>query len=373
MNRRSGFSLIEVLVVITIIALLISGLWIAIGPGMARARESNTRTLLVKLGSMIQERMQSIEAMPIANESQLKLKSRFDHPTAANVTTMSQALADQVARRHRLRMAFPQRLEDLFGYDGAPDPYPPPAGMPIDDGAILRIWLQKTGGVLLPAGHRRENESAKLLYIALTQGGFGSTIDNIDPKHVAFLDPNDKAMDLPAFVDNWGNPIRFYLWPTRLVRPGGPGTAISQAVFQATAKVLVPSLSVPNTPSPFPATVLTNMLNQDPLDANGRFFQTLLSSTIETNPFRLTILDSNGSAVHPTTFIPYGVKTCPALDVNQFYELSTWHAPLVMSAGEDGVFGIEPTTAAGAARLCMPIAGQEDAISDNLTNLQAGR
>ena len=40
----------------------------------------------------------------------------------------------------------------------------------------------------------------------------------------AFLEQEIADTDndgLPEFVDAWGNPLRFYRWPTRLIKPFG--------------------------------------------------------------------------------------------------------------------------------------------------------
>ena len=75
--------------------------------------------------------------------------------------------------------------------------------------------------------------------------------------------------------------------------------------------------------------------------------------------------------------------------VAYFHDPSTWHAPLLVSAGPDGQLGIfEPdikegaTTPAGVppalpnlpvqrAGLAFPITGQQEALFDNLTNHNA--
>lgn len=363
MNRRSGFSLIELLVVLTIIGIVAAMFVGAYGPTLAAGRVANTKSLLKKLGSMVEERVKAVEkdkhfadGAGVSGGGYVRpTLARFNEGMAGNAFVMSPQLADEISKRHNYRMALPQRLEDLLGYDALPGTR--------DDSRLLKTWLSKTGGVLRPAGHQTKNESAKLLYLALSEGGLASQIrDGIEARHIAYLDQNDKAMGLPAFVDGWGNPIRFYNWPTRLIRPNGPTSNIDPRYFHDTAKVLVPSLNIPPTPSPFPPTIYSAEVNQDPNDPRREFARMLSSTTLPVAPFRLTVWDATGT--------PYANDTCPPLDINQLYELATWNRPLVVSAGEDGEFGLEETTAAGANRLCRPIAGQEEALADNFTSLQ---
>lgn len=365
MNRRSGFSLIEILVVMTIMAIVVGLSLAAMGPTLAAARVGQTKTLMAKLGSLIDERVRTLEKTPQYSDgngmggiSEHTFWDRYNNPYTGNPRTISQQLGKAIAQRHNYRLALPQRLEDAFGYDGQYGTR--------DDGPILKAWLSKTGGVLRPTGHQLKNESAKLLYLALMQGADSKIRDSIEPKFIAYLDPNDKAMDLPSFVDGWGNPIRFYNWPTRLIRPNGPTSNIDRTYFTNTAKVLVPSLNCPATPSPFPPNDYSSPLNQDPNDPRREFVRMLSTTTLTSAPYRLAVWGPGPGGLPE----PVANDTCPPLDVNSLYELATWNAPLVISAGEDGEFGLELTTAAGADRLCKPLPNAEDVIGDNITNKQ---
>jgi len=53
-----------------------------------------------------------------------------------------------------------------------------------------------------------------------------------------------------------------------------------------------------------------------------------------------------------------------------FHTMRTWHTPLILSAGEDGVFGLlEPTDTAQFGNLAQPDYGNREALYDNVSNL----
>lgn len=361
-RNRGGFSLIELLVVMTIIAIVTAFL---LGGGLGAfgaGRIAATRATISKIDSILSERMDQLRKDPLRGPTN-ELMQRWAAASPPNSYPLSEKNAEAIARKIAFRSAFPQRLEDCFGADSTIG-----GG---DDSPILTTWLSKTGGVLRPPGHQTKNESAKLLYLIIQTGLKTEITDSVNPRHIAYLDPSDKSMELPAIVDDWGNPLRFYGWPTRLVRPAGPPNGITQSVFNMTAKPLL-GLEIPATPSPIPYPATGNTAGQltvcqDPFDPKQSYATFAASTTIDTAPFNLASMTYNAVT---GLFSVTGQRTCPPLDINQFYDPYTYHAPLIMSAGEDGEFGLELPTVAGPGRLGLPLANSEELIADNLTNQQ---
>jgi hypothetical protein len=169
-----------------------------------------------------------------------------------------------------------------------------------------------------PSGHTMITTSSELLYVALTMGtelGSGGTAIDFNSSEVVDSD-GDGLMEL---VDGWGNPLRFYRWPTALVN------------------------AFPNS-VPRPVELLIDggnaqLWNKDPDDPIGRFSKWLSNSNVNTH-----------SQVQ-----------------GWYHALSTFHVPLVVSAGQDGeLFLNEPHTDPGY--LAMPTTADPTELSDSITN-----
>lgn len=362
MNRRKGFSLIELLVVMTIMAIVLGLIFRATLGTMGNARQSSTRTTIAKLDSMLEQRLAEMRKKPLRDAAKWFTAAYNGGGNPSPYATTTDAVSEVIVRKLAYRSMFPQRLEDLYGLDGTPNT--------ADDALLLSVWLGKTGGVLRPAGHSLAHESSKLLYLALTNGRKQSDMDSVNARHLKFLDPGDEAAGLYSIVDDWGNALRFYNWPTRLIRPGGPGAAIDQGVFSQTAAQLV-TVEIPTTPQPYPFPTATNGLagnaiNQDGDDPRMVF---LLQSPQFDRTFQL-FQWLPGYQRSPAVGTSTVTVTAVPLNELTLHTLQTIHRPLIMSCGEDGQLGIEEPTATGAVRLAMPKSGYEYETVDNITNQQ---
>ena len=141
---------------------------------------------------------------------------------------------------------------------------------------------------LTPGGsHTPDTESAECLYNFLFKGElFGTdpiTSDDFLPNEIGDTD-GDGLLEM---IDSWNHPLRFYRWPTRLIKPDGMSVDVTNAL-RLIAK-LPPSAD----------------LARDPDD-------------------------------------PLGLV--PTLDEATFHTANTFHTPLVVSAGPDGLLGLyEPS------------------------------
>jgi len=252
-RNRAGFSLIEVLVVITIMLVIIGMIVGFLGQTGKAAREAATRATLTKLDALIQARYrQMLESFA---EQDRKSNQRNEW---TNVAYSAAAIGGSVplpARKamvklNRYRGAFPQRSEDL-GNLGGSDLANPNA----------TLWPGTE-----PATHLAETESSELLYIILSRGGGtgaeGQIADSINPRHIKDTD-GDGFME---FVDDWGIPLRFYNSPTRLVRPNGAYSRSGPTSEQQSIARQLISNAPAYASDPFD---FTHLFNQDPFDPKG--------------------------------------------------------------------------------------------------------
>lgn len=359
--RRSGFTLIELLIVLAIITVLLSISWVVYGAAVENARIAATRATIRQLDSALQERLKAFYRVNLKSQAQT-FKQRYDAGSGNPPATIPLPLkvAEIVVRKDRYRAALPQRLEDLWGFDGRADTP--------DDSPLWRVWKQKTGLSNRTVTAPDPLESSELLYLALTNGGaFGAPVlplDRLRSNHVR----DENGNNLPELYDEWGQPLRFYNWPARLVRPQGEMSAgppivfadISLVNFRGAALPLIPSLPK-TTVSALLYNTYSHPLNQDPDDPTGALVAFQNDRGLGLSGFQLA-----GA--------PF-----PAQPLNEdFYgTFDTYSVPLIVSAGPDGRLGLnEPSLeytgpGTGRERLAQPLSLTDlDPLTDNITNRQ---
>jgi hypothetical protein len=157
-------------------------------------------------------------------------------------------------------------------------------------------------------------ESSEVLYFILTQSDLiGYSAEGID--EFKSNEVRDTGCSLrPEFIDAWGQPLRFYRWPTRLIRPGGYGSTPTGYQLSL-ARILMPAL---------PKSASTE-LALDPDD--------LLGLTLPTS--------SPAWSVSPATF-EYNSSNP---QTQSYHTAGTYHTPMVLSIGPDGDLGLyEPNS-----------------------------
>jgi prepilin-type N-terminal cleavage/methylation domain-containing protein len=287
-RRRSGFTLLETLVVIVIIAVLTAISWMAFHGAMGHSKEKATLADMVKLNDLLRRRVDQFVFLQRKQPGDIDRRSNQLYsqregsnaggiywdliPFAPIANAGFEQKCRKIAREHALkeafRDAFPQR------WDECPDGAAP---------SIINV----------------ETESAECLYYflfvaecgGLTPTGNGEINDSVK---LADTDGNGRF----EIVDHWGRPVQFYRWPTRLVRPNG--------------------------------------IQDDPtaehLQAIGLSYQV---DRIDLDPDDLSGVDlwATWRAVRDNNF--------PGETEDNWHTPECWHAPLVVSAGFDGVTGLE--------------------------------
>jgi prepilin-type N-terminal cleavage/methylation domain-containing protein len=342
-QRRRGFTLLEVLIVVSIVALLASFLVMAIGSSIKQAREAATRTTLLKLDGLLQQRLDAFRVLMDTPQKQNELKAGLSAKQKELVQTypelrhvMNDKLVQLLIYKEYYRRGFPQRVGDnnFLGNTGQPF----------------------AGNVANPA------ESSEFLFWLVTQADtFG--VPAVDDSEFTSAEVADTDGDgRMEFVDAWGQPLRFYRWPTRLLRPTGPaippsplGTNLTWLNVPVTGRNLGSVLM-----KGLPAAPTLNSGDADPLalDPDDRQGAVLASITRNADMSTATIT----SVLNRIEIL--------------FHTPDTYHIPLIVSGGPDKEIGLyEPNDIANFGNLAaVPAATITDpfnsALNDNLTNRQ---
>jgi len=383
LSRRAGFSLIEILVVIGLIAFLTAAL-VAVIPRVANASKvAATKATIKKVNEMLNDRINGFRRW-VQKQDQLAGPNNppsyvTNSPYASSfVTNPVQTRA--LAVKYAFRLYFPQAFSEF--------------STPITPSST----------------HKAVTESSESLYQFLTNGPLFDT----EPPSAADLKAIETADTdgdgLPEIVDAWGHPIRFYRWPTRLVRPGGPPTGTVsnfEEVPLSPASILLgaaaPRGNVPTWQAGFP-TVGTTIRPNPAHVTQAVPFSLLYRCVAVTGPGQTgatepvwpttvgaTISDSNS----PTSGVtwqalldplsvdpddPLGLVTAGLIS-EPFETPNTWNTPLIVSSGNDadtlGLF--EPYDTANFGNLARPQAPPSgtdptgywsDALIKHITNHQ---
>lgn len=335
---RAAFSLIEVLMVIGIMSLLVTILVMAIGPILENAKINATKATIAKLDRLLQQRLNSFQSIDFKNQARAVQFTYNNNGNSSLPSTISYEIAEILVKKDRYRAAFPQCPFDLYGFDGT-------SGTS-DDAPLCPVWSSYTNKISAA-------DSSELLYLTLTQGqslgGETYSIDDINVRHIADTDGDG----LLEFVDDWGNPLRFYNAPTRLLRADTSATPPGLLVATGSgARLLMTSIPGMNNTSSAASPIF-----QDPLDILSRLTATSPAYyQLQLNQFLI-----NGNTAGP-------------IDPAHFYDSNTYFAFLIVSSGPDGSLGLgEPHISETTGRLGYydpANSSTVDALTDNITNRQ---
>ena len=187
-----GFSLTELLVVTTIILVLTSLLATAVLSAQSRQKKYRTEALLEKLDGIV--------------------SSQYSSYASRNVDVQTNQSRGQV-----LRSMVTGDLPDTWEQVEALAAQESVDGLSPHQRAYRAIWNSVTN----PQDVKRTNGSAECLFMIVMQGGIADCLDC----RMSKIDVGDQDGDnMPEFLDAWGMPIGFVLWPTGLRLPAGSAT-----------------------------------------------------------------------------------------------------------------------------------------------------
>lgn len=323
-HRRSGFTLLEILIVVAIVAVLASFLTVAIGRSITQAREAATRATLLKLDGLLQQRLEAFRVLMDSPQKQNEMKSRVGlkrtelQNGSPSIAGLNEKMLQLMVYKDYYRAGFPQTLADNTNLGTSGQPF---------------------NGNTTSNAKEVAAESSEFLHWLITQADtFG--VPAVDDSEFSSAEVADTDGDgRMEFVDAWGQPLRFYRWPTRLLRPSGPATPLNRTL----AGVLFKGL-----PSGATQSGDVDPLSLDPDDRVGVYLATVNASLIT-----------------------------PAQYETLYHTPDTYHIPLIVSAGPDRDTGLnEPNdTSSGMGRLAGPTSASitdpgNSPMNDNLTNRQ---
>lgn len=332
-----GFSLIEILVVMMILAILTALIVGAMGPLLTNAKVAATQTTIEQVGSVIQARYEAVMTADVSAEA---------NKLAVLNSNLDQADAEYLIRMALYRQALPQCPEDMFGMDLT-------QATTTNNAPYAGAWSGPNNSDDSPV------TASEVFLLAMTQGSAVRALpggksypvpllelDNITQAHLADSDSDG----LRELVDEWGTPFRFYNFPTGLMTVSGGNFDIGNA------ELLISGL---------PANLSTSgPLSKDPFDGSGTHFNHLRGEFTNSPTTNMTYRTGGGTTTTPVAI----------MSGDNYYHPNRTFTPLLVSAGGDLTLGLyEPTnddsgSAIDANRLCVVTSTTD--LTDNLTNRQ---
>lgn len=405
---RRGFTLVELIIAMGIIAVLVGISAAGIRAGLNSARETETRALIALLDGVLQDRIKVYQSNVISSRRgyyslasrSAEFSDRFSGalgaplPGAPNTNPVSPTSSAHFVKKSLFASVFPQRFQDLCGFDGRPgsptadDANGPSATTwadydyssaanyrPVDlfelglggnlsddppTARVIRSAVEELGADVDLSRHDPRTESAELLYLCLTRPILPDlpfvSVDSIPPNRVADTD-ND---GLPEFVDGFEQPLRFYTfttglfrptewtWDTGTVRPDVTGAQAALAYSLAGDATGTISPPIVGHVSPGPNPDAKNLFN---LDTDDRFGAVRTSDVTDMSTRGGSTFDDPVLASEMGFSLRHRSSTAVVADVpNIPVNLGTLSVPLIVSLGPDEELGLnEPSRAPTAS------------------------
>lgn len=307
---RRAFTLIEVLVAISIMAILAGLVAAAVFQAENAAKYRKTEALIMKLHNDIMLRMEEMRERRLPYEADqaitnyLAVQGVQPHQPGYLLEKARYQLA---ARRELQRLELPDRFSDLevsYQIAGATSYFP--YGTPVS-----QAYAQA-----LPLGASLSHESAECLYLIVTTTAPGDNAERLSFKADEVGDVDGDG--LKEFLDAWGRPIQFIRWPAGMVsdlQPLYPIDPTDQAD---------PDYKEYQKPG-------VDWSNYPTQQKRNKTFYLSRKSERNHDPFDVRLVDR------------YSV-TAGGQDVPVYYkhpEIGYRLVPLIVSAGRDGVWDLE--------------------------------
>lgn len=290
-QHHRGFTIVELMVVIGLILFLMSISIVALSSALGIARVRATQATIQKIHGLMQQRVEAF------NRALDRLNLQPAYNKMAHDLGISSAANPQICqiltRKQIYMLRFPQNFSERN--------------------------ISGTISNYVSASHNQNTESAALLFWILTKSEiYGvAPVDQSEFSSSEFRDTDGDG--LMEFVDAWGHPLRFFRWPTHLVRPGS-SAPIAPGVAGAATPISL---------SPVDRTYISVLWSGLPAPPSG----------IGLDPLSIDPDDPTNAIYRFTANSPQAMLVMQ----NRFHTPATYHAFLIMSAGPDNNLGlIEP-------------------------------
>ncbi len=208
---RRGFTLVELLITVSIIAIMSSMVLFAMFQAQDAARAQKTRTLIAKLNNIIMTRYDEYRTR--------RIPYHFP-PITQNAPATERLAAQKELARARLdclhdlmRLEMPDRWSDVVDPPAAPFAHGIPATTMAAYGGTLtrpplsQVYLAKYNAAAAPTD---EHQGAECLYM-IVMAAVAQQGDSRDVFKATDIGDVDED-GMPEFLDGWGYPIRFLRW-----------------------------------------------------------------------------------------------------------------------------------------------------------------
>ena len=214
-SARRGFTLTELLVAIGIVLVLVAIMSGAVAGARASGKRQATKSLIQRINSIIQEQYTQYDSIAVSPS--------LIPPAVTSVTNRAAARAWYV-RRNLISGDLPDCWDDVrlmatgTAVAGLGQTFPV-TGIQRSYVGYFRSVCNNPANPFAATRPTDEHEDAECLFMIITAGGVA---DCIDCGELRSTTRGDKDSDgAPEFWDEWGNPIRFVLWPPAFELPRG--------------------------------------------------------------------------------------------------------------------------------------------------------
>jgi prepilin-type N-terminal cleavage/methylation domain-containing protein len=231
---RRGFSLVELLVALSIMTLLLGLIGAAVSAARTTSKRQATQLLIEKLDAIIQQQFATYSSRTVVLPGGVPA----GFPGAASYRSW-------YLRRNLITADMPDRWTDVAAIASGTTVASGTITLPLTQPqrTYKAIWNGMSSQQQSASGN--EYAGAECLFMIVMQGGLANCIDCGELKTA---DRGDKDSDGAfEFWDAWGNPIGYILWPAGLQLPAGT----TSSFFTTGGRALEPAFPPRGvTPSP---------------------------------------------------------------------------------------------------------------------------